>query len=168
MASTKRRASDGPKGAGSFAAGMQFGRGIWKFTGAASPTNGASGTGAGWADAGSEYTDTAGKKLYVNTGTKASPTWTVAGTVYDAIGSAAPVAGATITVVDADGTELELVTARNGNFYSSRPVRFPLQVSGSRCPDTIDTIDMIAKVASTGASCNRGGCHDAGNRIYLP
>lgn len=80
MASTKRRPSSGPKGAGSFTAGIQIGKGIWKFTGAAAPTAGVNGTGAGWAGPGSEYTDSVGKKLYINTNTAASPTWTVVGT----------------------------------------------------------------------------------------
>jgi len=47
------------------------------FTAAAAPVNGT--TGAGTAGPGSLYIDSSGKKLYVNTGTLASPTWTVAG-----------------------------------------------------------------------------------------
>lgn len=52
------------------------------FTANGVPVNGTSGTGAGWAgpgslcvgiDTGSSY------KLYINTNTKASPTWTVVG-----------------------------------------------------------------------------------------
>lgn len=43
------------------------------------PTDGTAGTGAGWAGIGSLTADTAGGKLYINTGTKASPTWTVVG-----------------------------------------------------------------------------------------
>lgn len=50
---------------------------VVKFAGAGAPTNGV--TGAGFAGKGSEYTDETGGKLYVNTNTKASPTWTVAG-----------------------------------------------------------------------------------------
>lgn len=46
--------------------------------GTASPTNGTSGTGAGNADSGSLYIRQAGASsmLYINTNTKASPTWT--------------------------------------------------------------------------------------------
>lgn len=51
----------------------------WWFTSAGVPTAGASGDGAGWAGKGSQCTDTTNGKLYINTGTKASPTWTVVG-----------------------------------------------------------------------------------------
>lgn len=43
------------------------------------PTNGTSGDGAGFAGKGSLCVDANGGKLYINTGTKASPTWTVVG-----------------------------------------------------------------------------------------
>jgi len=41
------------------------------------PTNGTSGTGAGIAGPGSQYTNTANGNTYINTNTKASPTWTL-------------------------------------------------------------------------------------------
>src|SRR5678809_1416486 len=41
------------------------------------PTDGTSGTGAGLLGIGSTYTDTATGNKYVNTGTKASPVWTI-------------------------------------------------------------------------------------------
>lgn len=53
---------------------------LWKFSGAGAPTDGAAGDGAGWAGPGSEYTDATNAFLYINTGTKASPTWTKVGT----------------------------------------------------------------------------------------
>lgn len=49
------------------------------FTNAGAPTNGASGTGAGKAPKGSLLSDVTNAKLYINTGTLASPTWTVVG-----------------------------------------------------------------------------------------
>ena len=52
---------------------------VWWFTTAGVPTDGTSGDGAGWAGKGSQCTDTTNGKLYINTGTKASPTWTVVG-----------------------------------------------------------------------------------------
>lgn len=54
--------------------------GIWLLTNAGAPTDGASGTGAGHAAKGSLCIDYTNGVLYINTGTKASPTWTVAGT----------------------------------------------------------------------------------------
>jgi hypothetical protein len=77
VATTKRRSSSGPKGAGSFQGGVQIGVGVWKFTNVGIPANGVAGTGtgAGWAGPGSECTDTTNMKLYLNGGTKASPVW---------------------------------------------------------------------------------------------
>lgn len=49
------------------------------FLNAGAPTNGTSGTRAGSAYPGSLLIDTTNKKLYINTNTKASPTWTVVG-----------------------------------------------------------------------------------------
>lgn len=47
---------------------------------AGAPTDGTSGTGAGNAGKGSLCVDSTNGKLYINTNTKASPTWTVVGT----------------------------------------------------------------------------------------
>lgn len=60
---------------------IHLGNGVWIFHAAAAPTNGASGDGAGWASAGSIYIDRTAStgKAYINTGTAASPTWTVIG-----------------------------------------------------------------------------------------
>ncbi len=46
----------------------------------AAPTDGTSGDGAGYAGPGSLYIDATNAFLYINTGTKASPTWTKVGT----------------------------------------------------------------------------------------
>lgn len=43
------------------------------------PSDGTSGDGAGFAGPGSLYSDYTNGKLYINTNTKASPTWTVVG-----------------------------------------------------------------------------------------
>jgi hypothetical protein len=76
MALTKVRPSSGPKGVGSFKGGIQFGEGTFLISGATTPVNGTSGTGAGWAGPGSIYTAIDTGELYTNTNTKASPTWT--------------------------------------------------------------------------------------------
>lgn len=59
------------------------GNDVWFFTANGVPAAGTSGTGAGWAGPGSLCIglDTGGStyKLYINTNTKASPTWTVVG-----------------------------------------------------------------------------------------
>ncbi len=86
---------------------------------------------------------------------------TVAGTLYNSVGGAGRVAGATIVLVGDDGAEVRIVTADNGNFYTLAPVVFPLTVRASKCPDEAA---MVATV--TGGGCN--GCHGAANRIHLP
>ena len=52
---------------------------IWMLTIGQAPTNGTSGDGAGWAGPGSLLIRYDTPKLYQNTNTTASPTWTVVG-----------------------------------------------------------------------------------------
>jgi hypothetical protein len=92
------------------------------------------------------------------------PRFTLSGTVYDGLASTTPVTGATIRVVDADGVEITLISARNGNFYTAQAVAFPVQVQGSRCPDTRA---MATPVTQADGDCNMGGCHDADFRVFL-
>lgn len=93
-----------------------------------------------------------------------APLWTLAGTLYDSRQGTAPVSAATITVTDALGVELQLVTATNGNFYTSAAITFPVTVSASKCPDT----QAMGGQPGVG-DCN--GCHTANasqGRIHLP
>jgi hypothetical protein len=93
-----------------------------------------------------------------------APAWTLAGTLYDSRQGTAAIPGATITITDATGAELTLITASNGNFYTQQPITFPVTVSASKCPDTKSMGSQVA----TG-NCN--GCHTATSsqgRIHLP
>lgn len=93
-----------------------------------------------------------------------APRFTLGGTLYvDAVGSA-PVVGATVQVIGANGARLNLVTARNGNFWATQAVAYPVKVVASRCPTSVP---MITAVAAPGG-CNAGGCHGGGMRIHLP
>jgi len=76
MALTKVRPSSGPKGVGSFTAGVQFGPGLYLFSTTTTPADGTSGDGAGWANKGSICIAEDTGELYTNTNTQASPTWT--------------------------------------------------------------------------------------------
>jgi hypothetical protein len=60
--------------------GYGFGNDARLLTNEGVPSNGTNGTGAGSAGKGSLISDVTNGKLYINTGTKASPTWTVVGT----------------------------------------------------------------------------------------
>lgn len=61
-------------------AGIYIGGDVLLFRNAGVPVNGTSGTGVGKAGNGSLCSDYTNGKLYINTGTMASPTWTVVGT----------------------------------------------------------------------------------------
>lgn len=56
---------------------IYLGNQMWKMAAPGTPVNGVAGTGtgAGWAGIGSEFTDTTGGNLYINGGTQASPVW---------------------------------------------------------------------------------------------
>lgn len=73
---TKARPAELTKGFGGSKAGVVFGDGLYLFSTATTPSDGASGDGAGWAGKGSICIAEDTGELYTNTGTKASPTWT--------------------------------------------------------------------------------------------
>lgn len=75
-----RQVASRTKGAIAADSGFMLAPGVWLFAKAGVPTAGVAGDGAGWADVGSLCTDSTNGKLYINTNTKASPTWTVTGT----------------------------------------------------------------------------------------
>jgi hypothetical protein len=102
--------------------------------------------------------------LQCHTGGNA-PKFTVGGTLYNGIASSVPVVGATIHLVDANGADIPLVTALNGNFWTDKPIMFPVTVRASRCPDTKP---MVSPVTQTGGDCNMAGCHTTNFRAYLP
>ncbi len=84
-----------------------------------------------------------------------APVFTLGGTLYDSAGSA--LAGGTITVVDASGASVDVVSQLNGNFYTSQAFTFPVTVTASACPTTLP---MTSKVSAGG--CATGGCHVSG------
>jgi hypothetical protein len=100
--------------------------------------------------------------LTCHNGTTA-PQWTLAGTLYTSPAGAAPQPGATIIVTDANGTEVKIPTANNGNFWTTTKLTFPVTVAASECPNTEA---MTAQVQV--GDCN--SCHTGGGngRIYLP
>jgi hypothetical protein len=101
--------------------------------------------------------------LGCHNGTGVAPKWSVAGTLYSTAQGGAAIAGATITVTDANNVTVKLVTASNGNFYTSQTLQMPLRVNASRCPSSRT---MSARPAT--GDCN--SCHQAATtgRIHLP
>jgi hypothetical protein len=93
--------------------------------------------------------------------------FTLSGTLFAAPTGTTPLVGASITVVDANGAMFDMVSQRNGNFYTSNPVAFPVTLTASRCPDVQQ---MSAMVATGNGGCNKTGCHATGaqGQIHLP
>ena len=91
--------------------------------------------------------------------------YTAAGTAYKGTGTATPYAGATIHLIDANGNDIAVVTAGNGNFFTDQPVAYPVQTKISSCPYTLA---MSTQVPAGQGSCNKAGCHDANLPISLP
>ncbi len=92
--------------------------------------------------------------------------FTLSGTLYDSSAGTNIIAGGTITVLDAAGKTLDLVSQLNGNFYTSSALMFPVTVVASDCP-SVQT--MTAPIAA-GSGCNSNGCHTAAGqgRVHLP
>ena len=91
-----------------------------------------------------------------------APTFYLGGTLYNAATGGAAVAGATINVTDAAGKRVKVVSANDGNFWTTTPLTFPLKVDASLCPATTP---MSATVSGNGA-CNN--CHNSTFRVHVP
>ena len=88
--------------------------------------------------------------------------FSVAGTLYADTDGTAPAAGVAIHVLDAAGADVAMITATNGNFWSTDPLVAPAVAFTARCPDVVP---MQTALATDDVSCNRGGCHTAGFRV---
>jgi hypothetical protein len=98
------------------------------------------------------------------TGSGVAPKWSIAGTLYDGANPPVGVKYATISIEDAAGTKLDLVTSLNGNFYSGQILKFPIKVFASKCP----SIKLMTGSVQDG-SCN--ACHASGltqGQMVLP
>jgi len=91
-----------------------------------------------------------------------APTFYVGGTLYSAASGGSAVAGATINITDANGKQVKIVSANNGNFWTRTALAYPIKVDASLCPSTVP---MIATVAGNGA-CNN--CHNSAMRVHVP
>ena len=93
---------------------------VWEIADAGAPTSGSSGTGNGFSGPGSVYTNTTNGAKYINTGTKASPTWSLLATSaaagYNVLAAGTAASGTTtgtsISVAGALTTDLAIVTWR--------------------------------------------------------
>jgi hypothetical protein len=91
------------------------------------------------------------------------PTFTLGGTLYADVAGTAPLDGAAVHVLAADGQEIVMETALNGNFWTTAPLAFPVTTWASACPDVRP---MVTPVAAGG--CNAAGCHGETFRAHVP
>ncbi len=99
-----------------------------------------------------------------NAGGQDAPPFTLAGTLYADTLEKTPVKYAIISITDADGVKLDLITALNGNFYTGQQLKYPIKVYASKCP----AIQPMVSTVQYGA-CNQ--CHTPGGTttpITLP
>ena len=97
-------------------------------------------------------------------GANQGDTYTVAGSLYDALGDdAAPVPGAHVFVTDSAGMVLDLVTSATGEFSTSAALTLPVQTLASGCPNQLQMAAMAA------GNCNGGAaCHTPTFKVNLP
>jgi hypothetical protein len=128
--------------------------------GSGAPTNGTSGTGAAVAGKGSIYIDYAAGAIYANTGTKASPTWTLNASTAGAItptsivssgkivSSSPAAAGGVGYATGAGGTATQTTNRSTGVTVSPNPC-----LSGTI---TTDTTSLAAEASATFTVTNSG------------
>lgn len=106
---------------------------VWEIADSGVPTNGTSGTGAGFAGLGSIYTNTATGYKYINTGTKASPTWSI-------LASSAVAANSVIAAgTNTSGATTSVSIAVSGALTTDIPI-----VTWQVAPQTIGHISAVA------------------------
>jgi hypothetical protein len=86
-----------------------------------------------------------------------APPFTVGGTLWADAGGTIPVKYGIISIVDADGVKLDLVTALNGNFYTSQVVKYPIRVYASKCPSLQQMVSTVQYGACNQCHTNAGG-----------
>jgi hypothetical protein len=101
--------------------------------------------------------------------TSAGFVWTAGGALYTDATAGEAVAGATIVIVDAEGTEHSAVTSENGQFWFQNPIAYPAMTYA--CPDA-DVADgkrpMATPLGEGDGNCNASGtCHADSRPIFL-
>lgn len=112
-------------------------------SGSGAPTNGTSGTGAGKAGPGSVYTRLSNGAKYVNTNTKASPTWTVAGTV-----SSDSVGPTELGVTAGTLTASKALVANSAKSIDAIQVTGQASVGGTGVPGAASVMSSLTKAVT--------------------
>jgi hypothetical protein len=87
-----------------------------------------------------------------------APAFTLGGTVYADPEGTTELDGLNVSLIDAAGARVDLVSGLNGNFYSTDAITFPVTAYVSACPDVVPMPILL-----TLGDCN--SCHVAGDRI---
>lgn len=100
------------------------------------------------------------------------PNFVIAGTVHAAIDDPTDcygVAGATVTVTDATGKSVSLLTNEAGNFYVSARDAMTMPIQAKVAFDGRERVMAAAQMTGACASCHTtGGANGAPGRILLP
>jgi hypothetical protein len=96
--------------------------------------------------------------------------FTVAGTLYTTANGAAPVTGATITIIDAAEHTIDVVTQQNGNFFTSATISYPITLVASNCPAVAKMPSPLLRTDVQMGGCNQNSCHvvTAVGHVHLP
>jgi hypothetical protein len=95
-----------------------------------------------------------------------APTFYLGGTLYSTAMGGTAVAGGTIEVSDASGKSVKIVSANNGNFWTTTPLTFPIQVAASLCPARVPMVAAVATQTGANGACNN--CHNSTMRVHVP
>jgi hypothetical protein len=106
------------KGAVKFKFALIDAKDMWLFGGAGAPVNGTNGDGASWAGKGSIYIDETTPGMYQNTGTKASPVWTI----FEAAGVSPTFASITLTGLLFESSADNITAFAGGGQASATPL----------------------------------------------
>lgn len=119
------------------------------WTHAGAPTNGTSGTLAGFAEKGDMLVDSTNAVLYQNTNTQTSPTWTAVGTV------SVPATSAAITSGTIDGTAIGGSTPAAGSFTTMSATGASTLAAVTTTALHVDTGTKTATASSGAATLNK-------------
>lgn len=119
--------------------------------GTGAPVNGTSGTGVGIAGKGSLYIDYAAGAWYVNTGTKASPTWTAAGSTAGAATPSSVAATGAITSSSASAG-VGYATGAGGTATQATNRSTGVTMSPNPCTSGLITTDTTSLAAEASAA----------------
>lgn len=89
--------------------------------------------------------------------------FTLAGTLYTNATGNTGFAGATISITDNNGLQLDLVVNSNGNFYTKQALAFPVLVIASSCPSAVKMT-----LASADGHCNTCHAGNTNDQMHLP